>query len=101
MKTRMKIVLILAMILSFGLSVGACSKKNEKKPGQTSENLRAAEAKIAAQKSAATADSNQTVSRSLLFTFDQEKTGNLPVHFSQNQFPNRRSVVKWGRETSS
>ncbi|NOY79178.1 MAG: hypothetical protein GXO76_15100 [Calditrichaeota bacterium] len=82
MKMQVKLFLALGIVLSLGLSIGACSKKTEKAPA--SKSRAAQPIQTAAQQPAATPDSVQTVTKSVLFTFDQDKVGQLPAHFSQH-----------------
>ncbi len=81
MKTAIKIISLLVFLLGFGLLVSACSKKAEKETAQTPQTKQSA--KVAVQKTTS-ADSVPTATKSVLFNFDQDKPGQLPVNFSQH-----------------
>jgi len=81
MKTISKTLAALVFVLSFGLLASACSKKAEKGSAKTPQTAQSTNAAV--QKTAAT-DSVQSVTKSVLFTFDSDKPGQLPADFSQH-----------------
>ena len=81
MKSFSKIMMALVFVLGFGLLAGACSKKTEKQPAPETKAPQTAQETAV---KAAPADSTQAVVKSVQFTFDQDKTGQLPPNFSQH-----------------
>ncbi len=79
MKTFSRIMMALMLVLAFGLLAGACSKKAEKQPA-----VKPAQAEQKSAVKTAATDSAQTAVKAVLFNFDQDKTGQLPTHFSQH-----------------